>query len=100
MLAELDEVREAVTSIPERTARVGHVEVDLTYRRGLTVRGWAGRYQPQDTGEEGTDQYGLAVDYTPWPGLQIRAYWREEDGPASVEGASDDEAALEVHVYF
>ena len=68
---------------------------------GLTLRVFAGAADSDRSDDVSRRiQWGVGVDWTPLPGLQIRALYRARDGPASVPGARDDEAAVEAHVYF
>ncbi len=86
---------------PAVRSAAAHVEADWIPIRGLTLRAWAGGFDPdRSMGGDRRDQAGLAADWTALPGLQVRAIVRLRDGPADVPGARDDQAEIQVHVYF
>lgn len=86
---------------PERDGSAAHAEIDWTIRRGITVRAWAGGFDPNRDGEDDElDQAGLAVDWTALPGLQVRAWYRVQDGPEGAPTSRDDQAVVELHLYF
>lgn len=78
-----------------------HVEADWLVVRGLNLRVWGGAFDPdRRAANDRRDQAGIAVDWTALPGLQVRTFVRLRDGPADVPGSGDDQAAVEVHLYF
>ncbi|HEX6852747.1 MAG TPA: hypothetical protein VF139_15225 [Candidatus Polarisedimenticolaceae bacterium] len=94
----LRDVDDAGTATRGATA---HVEIDATPRPGFTLRGWWGAVDPDDaTTGDGQTQLGVGVDWTPWPALQIRAYFRDRAGTAPSAGGRGDEVVAEVHLYF
>lgn len=92
-LYEVDVIREYSLDAPRSTDAVSHAEIDATLRRGLDLRFWAGKARPDR-------QLGVGADWTALPGVQLRGWYRRRDGPRGVGGRRDDEAAIEVHVYF
>jgi hypothetical protein len=101
VLAEADGIRDDDGTNPERPGGAGHLEVDTLAHAGLTFRLFAGAGDLDKNDSLGRlTQWGAGVDWTPLPGLQVRGIYRERNGPASVEGARDDQALVEVHVYF
>jgi hypothetical protein len=101
VLAEVDGIRDDDGLGSETTSATGHVEVDWTIRRGLLVRAWMGRYDPDRDGSgDRRTQAGGGIDWTAWPGVQVRAFYRAESGPEEVAGANDDQAVFELHFYF
>ena len=101
VLTEADVIREHDGVNPEREGGAGHVEVDGLVHAGLTLRAFIGAGDlDRSDGVERSTQWGVGVDWTPLPGLQIRALYRARDGASSVVGASDDQAWIEAHVYF
>jgi hypothetical protein len=101
VLAEADVIHDNDGMNPERHGGAGHLELDGAAHPGLTLRAFAGASDLDlDDGVSRLTQWGLGVDWTPLPGLQIRGLYRARDGPASVPGARDDEASVEAHVYF
>jgi hypothetical protein len=101
VLAEADSIRDDDGSNPERRGGAGHVEIDALAHDGVTLRAFAGAYDlDRDDGLSRRSQWGLGLDWTPLPGLQLRALYRGRGGPLSVPGARDDQAVIEAHVYF
>jgi len=101
VLAEADVIYDNDGTNPERQGGAGHLELDALVHAGLTLRWFAGASDlDRNDGLSRQTQWGVGVDWTPLPGLQIRGLYRARDGPASVPGARDDHAALEAHVYF
>lgn len=101
VLAEADVIRDDDGSGPTREGGAGHVELDALAHAGLTVRLFGGAYDlDRDDGIGRLTQVGIGLDWTPLPGLQIRALYRARNGPSSVPGARDDQAWVEAHVYF
>lgn len=101
ILTEADLIRDNDGTNPERRGGAGHVEVDILAATGLTVRAFGGAYDlDRDDGVPRLTQWGLGLDWTPLPGVQLRGLYRARNGPASVPGARDDEALVEAHVYF
>jgi hypothetical protein len=75
--------------------------VDGLVHAGLTLRVFGGASdQDRDDGIGRLTQWGAGADWTPLPGLQVRALYRARNGPSSVPAARDDQALVEVHVYF
>jgi len=101
VLAEADVIRDNDGLNPERRGGAGHLEVDALAHAGLTLRafGGAGDLDRSD-GVLRLTQWGVGLDWTPLPGLQVRGIYRARNGPSSVAGARDDQATVEVHVYF
>lgn len=78
-----------------------HVEADWLVLRGLNLRVWAGAVDPErGATRDRRDQCGLAIEWTCLPGLQVRGLVRLRDGPQEVPGSRDDQAAIEIHLYF
>lgn len=101
VLTEADVIHDADGVDPERHAGAGHVEADVLAHAGLTLRLFGGAMDlDRDDGVSRQMQWGLGVDWTPLPGLQLRVLYRGRGGPASVPGARDDQAWLEAHVFF
>jgi hypothetical protein len=101
VLAEADVIRDDDGTNPERRGGAGHLEVDVLAHAGLTLRAFAGAGD-LDRGDgvgRGT-QWGVGTDWTPLPGLQVRGIYRARNGPSSVPASGDDQALIEVHVYF
>jgi len=101
VLTEADVIHEDDGTNPERRGGAGHLEVDGLIHAGLTLRlfGGAGDLNRDDSTGRLT-QWGVGADWTPLPGLQVRALYRARTGPSSVPAARDDQALLEVHAYF
>lgn len=101
VLAEGDIIQNDDGRSPSRRGGAAHVEVDALVQRGLTLRAFAGAGNPdRKDGVSGLKQWGIGVDWTPIPGIQLRALYRARQGPSSVPGANDDHASIEAHVYF
>ena len=101
VLTEADVIHDADGTNPERHGGAGHVEVDALAHAGLTVRLFGGAKDlDRADGSSRHTQWGVGVDWTPLPGLQLRVLYRDRGGPASVPGARDDQAWLEAHVFF
>jgi hypothetical protein len=101
VLTEADVIHDSDGTNPERHGGAGHLELDALAYAGLTVRAFAGADDLDlDDGLSRSTQWGLGVDWTPLPGLQIRGLYRARNGPSSVPGARDDQATIEAHVYF
>ena len=100
-LAEIDSVHDADGVSPNRHGGAGHLEIDVAIHDGLTARGFAGAYDLDDSDDTGSiTEWGLGLELTPLPGLQIRGVYRSGSGPAQFPGVRDDRAAIEAHVYF
>ncbi len=101
ILTEADVIRDADGVNPEKYGGAGHLEIDGLVHAGLTVRAFAGAGDlDRDDGLRRNGQWGVGADWTPLPGLQIRALYRARNGPSAVAGANDDQAWIEAHVYF
>ncbi|MBZ5639384.1 MAG: hypothetical protein LAO51_11615 [Acidobacteriia bacterium] len=102
LLAELDTIRDDPgAGAPSVDGNASHVEADWLLTRGVTLRAWGGRHDPdRNAGGDTETQIGLGVDWTTWPGLQLRGYVRRRVGPASVPAGRGDEGVLEIHLYF
>jgi hypothetical protein len=101
VLAEADVIRDDDGTNPERRGGAGHLEVDMLGHAGLTLRVFGGAGDlDRDDGIPRLTQWGLGVDWTPLPGLQIRGIYRSRNGPSTVPSARDDQALVEAHVYF
>ncbi len=101
VLAEADVIRDSDGTNPKRRGGAGHVEIDALAHDGLTLRAFAGAYDlDRDDGLSRLSQWGVGLDWTPLPGLQLRAVYRGRGGPRGVPGARDDQALVEAHVYF
>jgi len=101
VLAEADVIRDNDGKNPERRGGVGHLEVDALAHAGLMLRLFAGAGDlDREDGVSRRTQWGVGLDWTPIPGLQIRGLYRARNGPSSVPGARDDQALIEAHVYF
>jgi len=101
VLAEVDGIRDDAGAGVTTDSAAGHVELDWTASRGLLFRAWVGRYDPDRDGSgDRQTQRGVGVDWTAWPGVQLRAYYRERNGPDELAGADDDQAVFELHFYF
>lgn len=101
ILAEIDTLRAADGVNPEMKGRAGQLEIDVLAHAGLTVRAFGGTYELDvDSGPGATSHWGVGVDWTPLPGLQIRSFYRGASGPSSVPAGSDDRFVVEAHVYF
>jgi len=101
LLAEIDRVESRGAAGPEIEGEARHAELDLLLLEGLNLRVWAGRFDPDRSAPADTlRQSGIALDWTVLPGLQVRGVFRGRNGPAGVAGSRDDEATLEVHLYF
>ncbi len=101
VLSEADVIHDDDGENPERRGGAGHLEIDAMAHAGVTLRAFAGA-SDLDTGDgvRRLSQWGVGLDWTPLPGLQIRALYRARNGPPSVPGARDDQAWIEAHVYF
>jgi hypothetical protein len=101
VLVEADVIHDDDGTNPERRGGAGHMEVAGLVHAGLTLRvfGGAGDLDRED-GIGRLTQWGTGADWTPLPGLQVRAFYRARSGPSSVPAARDDQALIEVHVYF
>ena len=101
VLTEADVIFDDDGVNPRRRGGAGHVEVDGLLHAGLTLRGFTGAGDlDTNDGVTRSTQWGLGVDWTPLPGLQLRVLYRARNGDPSVAGARDDQAWLEAHVYF
>jgi hypothetical protein len=101
VLAEADVIHDDDGVNPERGGGAGHLEVDALAHAGLTVRAFGGADDlDRDDGVSRSTQWGVGVDWTPLPGLQVRGMYRARSGSSWVPGARDDQALVEVHVYF
>jgi len=101
VLTEADVIRDNDGTNPERRGGAGHLEVDGLAHAGLTLRVFAGAGDlDRDDGVGRFTQWGVGADWTPLPGLQLRALYRARNGPSSAPGANDDQASIEAHVYF
>jgi hypothetical protein len=101
VLAEVDTIRDDAGLGTATRSSVGHVELDWTPHRGFLVRVWRGRYDPdRDTDGDRQDQTGAGIDWTVWPGLQVRSYYRARSGSAETAGTTDDQAVAELHLFF
>lgn len=94
VLAEADVIENDDGMNPKRRGGAGHIEVDALAHAGLTLRlfGGASDLDRGDGTTRGT-QWGIGIDWTPLPGLQIRSTYR-------VKSDADDQAFVEAHVYF
>jgi hypothetical protein len=101
VLTEADVIHDDDGVTPQRRGGAGHLEVDGLPHAGLTLRAFAGAGDLDvNDGVERSTQWGIGIDWTPLPGLQLRALYRARNGPPSVAGSRDDQAWLEAHVYF
>jgi len=101
VLGEADVIHDNDGVTPERRGGVGHLEVDALAHAGLTLRAFGGAGNlDRDDGVPRLTQWGVGLDWTPLPGLQVRGIYRARNGPSSMPGARDDQATVEVHVYF
>jgi hypothetical protein len=101
VLAEADVIRDDDGANPDRRGGAGHLEIAALAHAGLTFRLFAGAGDLDEDDALGTlTQWGVGVDWTPLPGLQVRGFYRGRNGPAALAGAKDDQALVEVHVYF
>lgn len=101
VLAEVDGIQDDAGGGATTDSTAGHVELDWTLHRGLLLRAWMGRYDPdRDGGGDRQTQTGVGVDWTAWPGVQVRAYYRARSGPDDTAGSDDDQAVFELHFYF
>jgi len=101
VLAEADGIRDDDGTNPDRRGGAGHLEVDALAHAGLTFRLFAGAADlDRDDLLGRLTQWGVGVDWTPLPGLQVRGIYRDRNGPSAVEGARDDQVLVEVHIYF
>ena len=101
VLAEADVIHDDDGTNPQRRGGAGHLELDALAHAGLTLRAFAGASDlDRNDGISRSTQWGVGVDWTPLPGLQVRGLYRARDGPSSVPGAKDDQAVVEAHVYF
>lgn len=101
VLVEADATRDDDGTNPDRDGGVGYLEVDTLAHAGLTVRLFAGAGDlDKDDGLGRQTQWGVGLDWTPLPGLQVRGFYRERNGPSTLQGAKDDQAMVEIHVYF
>ena len=101
VLVEADALRSDDGTNPYREGGAGHLEIDGLVHAGLTLRLFYGAAdQDRHDGIGRLTQWGAGADWTPLPGLQLRALYRARSGPSSVSGANDDQALIEVHVYF
>ena len=101
VLTEADVIEDDDGKNPKRRGGAGHLEVDGLAHAGLTLRVFAGAGDlDRNDGVSRLTQWGVGADWTPLPGLQIRALYRARTGPSSVPGASNDQAWVEAHVYF
>jgi hypothetical protein len=101
VLVDADVIRDDDGTTPERHGGAGHLEVDGLVHAGLTLRlFWGAGDLNRDDGVSRLSQWGAGADWTPLPGLQVRALYRARSGPSSVPAARDDQALIEVHVYF
>lgn len=100
-LGQWDVIREDAADGTTIHSRVAHWQVDWWLRDGIDLRAWWGRFDAdRDLAGDARKQAGIGLDWTPVPGVQLRGYYRMRDGPLSVEGSRDDEAVLELHLYF
>jgi 16S rRNA G527 N7-methylase RsmG len=94
-------IEDADTSVTKTHGAAGHVESDLALPAAVTLRAWAGAYDLDlEDADRRFEQWGIASDWTPLPGLQLRLSYRRKAGPASAPGSSDDEILGEAHLYF
>jgi len=101
VLVDADVIRDDDGTTPERHGGAGHLEVDGLVHAGLTLRlFWGAGDLDRDDAVGRLTQWGAGADWTPLPGLQVRAFYRARSGPSSVPAARDDQALIEVHVYF
>ena len=101
VLGEADLIRDDDGTNPERSGGAGQLEVAALVHAGLTLRVFGGAGDlDRDDGIGRLTQWGLGADWTPLPGLQVRGLYRARSGPASIPASNDDQAWIEVHVYF
>lgn len=94
VLAEADVIENDDGMAPKRRGGAGHVELDALAHAGLTVRLFGGAFDlDRSDGVARETQWGVGLDWTPLPGLQIRSTYRARSG-------ADDQAFVEAHVYF
>jgi hypothetical protein len=94
VLAEADviEVDDGITA--RKRGGAGHIELDALAHAGLTLRFFGGAVNADHSDAVPRAlQWGVGIDWTPLPGLQIRTTYR-------VRNDADDQAVVEAHVYF
>lgn len=93
-LAEWDALRsEPAGGGATRDGAAAHAELHALVHSGLTVRVWAGRYDPdRDVAGDRERQAGMGVDWTFLPGAQLRVFYRGRSG--------DGQGVVELHAYF
>ena len=101
LIAEWDVIREDDITSASLYSEVAHLQLDWIPHDGIDIRAWWGEFDAdRDLGGDVQEQMGLGIDWTPIPGVQVRGFYRLRDGPTGVVGSSDDEAVLELHLYF
>ena len=101
VLTEIDRIEDADASGRQAHGAAGHLEVDVALPAALTLRAWTGAYDLDlDDPDRRFAQWGIASDWTPLPGLQLRLSFRQRAGPPSAAGSGDDEILAEAHLYF
>ena len=99
-LVEWSRIKDDVAGEPRGEQEVRHAELYWTPHRGVTLRAWYGEHELDRDSGLTQEQFGYGIDWTPWPGLQGRIFYRLRHGPAGVPGSRDDQVVAEAHVYF
>lgn len=86
----------------ETTRRaLGLIEADLLVTRGLNIKLAHDWIDPDlDLRTDPRVRDTLAVEYIPYPFVQLRWAARRRDGPPQVAGSRDRQVELEVHLFF
>ncbi len=101
LLAEADARRIGPAGAEATKTWVGFFEADVLIRRGLSIKYTHDWIDPsRDVRTDQRQRDALALEYVPYPFVQLRAVVRHGDGPPQVPGSRDTQADLEVHLFF
>lgn len=100
-LAEADARRASPDAAAPTKMWTGYFETDVLIRRGMTVKYTHDWIDPsRDVRTDQRQRDAIALEYIPYPFVQLRAVVRRGDGPPQISGTRDMQADLEVHVFF
>jgi hypothetical protein len=86
---------------PEVMAWAAYAEVNVMIKRGMNIKyshDWMDPNRDVRTDQRSRDSLGF--EYIPYPFVQLRAFLRVKDGPAQIPGARDEQAEVELHLFF
>jgi len=101
LLGEGDWRRARTDGAAEVETWVAYFEANLLIKRGMNVKyshDWIDPDRNVLTDRRQRDSLGF--EYIPYPFVQFRAFVRRKDGPPQVPGSRDEQAELEIHLFF